>query len=414
VSAARDVFVIARRELLERVQSKWFLAMTLVMPIAIVGMIVVIALLTASGEGAKVDIIDRTGVLAQPLSQSLTALKWKPAIAAPDTQDQVEMDRIRTKQITGFLTVPANGLDGGKIAYRGENGSSQVVELTLREVVRQAVQDARGKRAGLSDETRAALFQRLEFDSLQTSGTSEATQGGAAFFIGYAIAYILLLVIVTYGVAVMRSVVQEKTSRVMELMVATVKPRSLMSGKILGVGSAGLIQIAIWLTMAALTLAYREQILGLFGKSGGGSTLPSITAGQVVLSLCYFIPGYFFYAALYASLGAMVSTDQEAQQVQTPVTLLLVAGITMVTAVSGDPRGMTSAIVTMLPFWSALLMPMRYFLGGATLGEVAISLGILVISTVLLARAAAKIYRVGVLMYGKRPSIRELFHWMRY
>jgi ABC-2 type transport system permease protein len=414
VSAGRDVFVIARRELLERIQSKWFLVMTVVMPLAMVAMIVVLALLTARGEGAKIEILDRTGVLAQPLADSLAALEWKPAVIAADTPEAVEMARIRTKQITGFLTIPADGLDGGTIVYRGENGSSQVVELTLREVVGQAVQDARGKRVGLSDAARAALFRRLEFDSLQTSGTGEATQGSAAFFVGYAIAYLLLLVIITYGVAVMRSVVQEKTSRVMELMVATVKPSSLMSGKILGVGTAGLIQIAIWLTMGALTLAYREQILGVFGRSGGGGGLPSIAADHILIALGYFILGYFFYAALYASLGAMVSTDQEAQQVQTPVTVLLVAGIAMVTAVSGDPRGVTSAIVTMLPFWSALLMPMRYFLGGATLGEVAISLAILALSTVLVARAAAKIYRVGVLMYGKRPSVRELIRWMRY
>lgn len=414
MSAARDVFVIARRELLERIQSKWFLVMTIVMPVAMVAMIVVLALLTARGEGAKVEILDRTGVLAQPVADALTALKWKPAVIAADTPDDVEMARIRTKQITGFLTIPADGLDGGKIVYRGENGSSQVVEFTLREVVRQVVHEARGKRVGLSDEARAALFRALDFVSLQTSGRGEATLGSAAFGIGYGIAYLLLLVIVTYGVAVMRSVVQEKTSRVMELMVATVKPRSLMSGKILGVGTAGLIQIAIWLTMGALTLAYRDQILGLFGKSGGGSGLPSLAADHVAIALCYFVLGYFFYAALYASLGAMVSTDQEAQQVQTPVTVLLVAGIAMVTAVSGDPRGVTSAVVTMLPFWSALLMPMRYFLGGATLGEVAISLGILAISTMLVARAAAKIYRVGVLMYGKRPTMRELIRWMRY
>src|SRR5262249_40668161 len=121
-----------------------------------------------------------------------------------------------------------------------------------------------------------------------------------------------------------------------------------------------------------------------------------------------------FYASMYAAVGAMVSTEQDAQQVQTPVMLLLMVGFASVTSVSGDPRGTTAAIVSNLPFWSPLLMPMRYVLGGATPVDVVISLVILAVSTVLIARAAAKIYRVGVLMYGKRPTLQELLRWLRY
>jgi len=222
------------------------------------------------------------------------------------------------------------------------------------------------------------------------------------------------MVITLYGVAVMRSVVQEKTSRVMELMVATVKPRSLMGGKILGVGAAGLVQIVVWLTMGAITLAYRDQILGVFGVTGKGPALPSMAFDVVAIVVVYFVLGFFFYAAMYAAVGAMVSSEQDTQQVQTPVTMLLVIGVLCLQLVSNDPRGTTSAIMTMVPLWSSILMPMRYVLGGATLGEVAISLTILIVSTVLIARAAAKIYRVGVLMYGKRPDLQELIRWLRY
>ena len=110
----------------------------------------------------------------------------------------------------------------------------------------------------------------------------------------------------------------------------------------------------------------------------------------------------------------MVSSEQDTQQVQMPVTMLLVIGVLCLQMVSNDPRGSTAAAMTMVPFWSSMLMPMRYVLGGASLGEVALSLGILLASTVLIARAAAKIYRVGVLMYGKRPTLRELVRWLRY
>jgi len=128
----------------------------------------------------------------------------------------------------------------------------------------------------------------------------------------------------------------------------------------------------------------------------------------------FFLLGYLFYSTIFAALGATVSSDQDSQQAQIPVTMLLVIGLVSMTAITGDPRGSTSQLLTMVPFWSPMLMPLRYLLGGATASEVAISIGILVVSAVIVARAAAKIYRVGILMYGKRPGLGELLRWLRY
>jgi ABC-2 type transport system permease protein len=259
------------------------------------------------------------------------------------------------------------------------------------------------------------LLGRVNFIAQLNTGAAKATSGLAAFFLGYILSFILYMVITLYGVAVMRSVVTEKTSRVMELMVAAVKPRALMGGKILGVGAAGLIQVTIWLAMGAITLKYRNEILGAFGvDTTSGPTLPPLELLEISVVLCYFVIGFFFYAAMYAAVGAMVSSEQETQQVQMPVTMLLVIGVLCFQVISNDPRGTPAQVMTMLPFWSPLLMPMRYVLGGASLGEVALSLGILLVSTGLVVRGAAKIYRVGVLMYGKRPSLRELIRWLRY
>jgi ABC-2 type transport system permease protein len=411
----RDMYVIARREFLERVRSKWFVVITLLGPIGMVAMVLVPALIAGQGaDGAKVEIVDRSGVIGPPLFDKLAQAKWQPAIVPAETPDRVEMDRIRDHKINGFVTIPADALGGGQILYRGDNASSQVVQVTLHQLVSQVVQAERGKLAGIPKDKLDAVLARANFDAQHTNGETEGASGLASFLIAYMLAFILYMVITLYGVGVMRSVVQEKTSRVMELMVATVKPRSLMAGKILGVGGAGLVQITVWLAMGAITLAYREQILGAFGATGAGPALPSIALGEVAIVLVYFILGFFFYASMYAAVGAMVSSEQDTQQVQMPVTMLLVIGILCLQMISNDPRGSASSIMTMVPFWSSMLMPMRYVLGGATLGEVAISLAILVASTVLIARAAAKIYRVGVLMYGKRPGVRELVRWLRY
>lgn len=411
----RDMFVIARREFLERVRSKWFAVITVLGPIGMVAMVLVPALIAGQGaDGAKVEIVDRSGVIGKPLFDKLAQARWKPAVVPAETPDRIEMDRIRDHKINGFVTIPADALGGGQILYRGDNASSQVVQVTLHQLVSQVVQAERGKLAGIPQDKLDAVLARPNFDAQHTNGETEGASGMASFLIAYMLAFILYMVITLYGVGVMRSVVQEKTSRVMELMVATVKPRSLMAGKILGVGGAGLVQITVWLAMGAITLAYREQILGAFGVTGAGPALPSIAFGEVAIVLVYFILGFFFYASIYAAVGAMVSSEQDTQQVQMPVTMLLVIGVLCLQMISNDPRGSASAIMTMVPFWSSMLMPMRYVLGGATLGEVAISIAILVVSTVLIARAAAKIYRVGVLMYGKRPGVRELIRWLRY
>ena len=164
----------------------------------------------------------------------------------------------------------------------------------------------------------------------------------------------------------------------------------------------------------AIRAAYREELIGLFGGKGGGGALPPLAFTDVAVVLVYFVLGFFFYSAMYAAVGAMVSSEQDTQQVQMPVTMLMVIGVLCLQVVSNAPRGTASTVMSNVPLWSPMLMPMRYVLGGASLGEVAISLAILVVSTVLVVRAAAKIYRVGVLMYGKRPGLRELWRWLRY
>lgn len=411
----RDTLIIARRELLERVMSKWFMVMTLIGPIGMVAMIVIPAMIARSStEGTRVEILDPGGALVVPLSGELEAERWRVTIAAPGATDAEEEEKIRRGVINGYVAIAPDALAGGPIVYRGDNASSQAVTGVLRTRVTKAVLGQRMAQAHLTPEQLALLGKEVSFSAEHTTGEKAASSGAGAFLVAYFLGFILYMVITVYGIGVMRSVVQEKSSRVMELMVAVVKPRSLMGGKILGVGAAGLLQIVVWLGIGAILLEYRGAVLGAFGISGGGKALPPLQAGEIAVILAFFVGGYFFYSAMYAALGAMVSSEQETQQVQLPVTMLLVIGLLCQQLVSNDPRGQAAQVMTLLPCWSPILMPMRYLLGGAGLGEVALSLAILAASTALVVRAAAKIYRVGVLMYGKRPSAAELLRWLRY
>jgi ABC-2 type transport system permease protein len=427
VSDLRAMLVVARRELLERVRSKWFVVMTLIGPIGMVAMIVVPALIGSGGAGTKVDILDNSGRIGTPLKLALESEQWIATIVDPATSDAVELEKLRGKHLNGYIRISSDALDRpapsdatentdkGAIVYTGDNASNATVKFTLEKTVQSTVSKLRALDERITDAQLARINARVSFASNQSNGETEGTSGMAAFAIAYILAFILYMVITLYGVAVMRSVVTEKTSRVMELMVAAVKPRSLMGGKILGVGAAGLIQIAVWLAMGAITLAYKDSILGWFGaKGGGGVELPPLAFGEIFVVIIYFILGFFFYSSMYAAVGAMVSSEQDTQQVQLPVTMLLVIGVVSLQVVSGAPRGTASTVMSNVPLWSPIMMPMRYVLGGATAGEVAISLAILVLSTALVVRAAAKIYRVGVLMYGKRPGLSELIRWLRY
>jgi ABC-2 type transport system permease protein len=414
----RETLVIAKREFLERVRTKWFVAMTILGPILMVALILIPALLAGRGaEGAHVDIIDQTGKLGPAL---VAAFKqgdehWKATVVDPAATDEQELARVRTKAINGFIRIPPDGLGKGQILYHGDNATNQSVGFTLKNTVTAVVFSERGAERGLTGEQLQQMLTPPDVRTFHTTGATAGESGGGTFALGYIIAFILYMVITLYGINVMRSVVTEKTSRVVELMVAATKPRSMMSGKILGVGGVGLAQVAVWFLFGGIALAYRVELLQALGAgANAASALPSLSALQFAVIIAYFILGYLFYSTLYAAIGATVSSEQDSQQAQMPVTMFLVIGMVSMTAITGDPRGSTSAIMTLVPMWSPMLMPLRYILGGATPAEVALSLGILAVTTVLIARAAAKIYRVGILMYGKRPGLGELVRWLRY
>jgi ABC-2 type transport system permease protein len=324
------------------------------------------------------------------------------------------MSHIAKKQTAGFLRVPKDALTGGEIVYRGDNATNQVVQIELRQLLNQVIVSQRlTDQLHQSQDQIAALLMPPHLTTLHTNGVSEAENGGAMFALGYIMSVLLYFVILLYGINVMRSVVTEKTSRVVELMVAATKPRSMMLGKILGVGGAGLAQISIWLIVGGVLLNYHEQLLGMFGVTAHGE-LPTLSGPAYFVIFTFFVLGFLFYSTLYAAIGAMVASEQDSQQAATPVTIMLVIAMLSMTAITGDPRGHTAEILTLVPFWSPMLMPLRYLLGGAAASDVALSLGILVVSIVVVSRFAAKIYRVGILMYGKRPSLGELLRWLRY
>lgn len=407
--------VIARRELIERVRTPWFVIVTILGPVLMIASVVVPALLASNVDtSARIAIVDHSKIVGPALVSKLAAVQWKAELVPTETTEAELLHRVRDDRIDGFLVIPAQAPRGGAVIYQGDNATNDRSMRMLGALVMQTELELRGLADGLSPARIDALLAPVDFQPRHTTGEAGGSSGVAALIVGYAVMFVLYIAIVLYAVNVLRSVVQEKTNRVVEIMIAAAKPRALMLGKILGVGAVGLLQISLWTAMAVVTMTFRGSILGVFGVEAAGWSVPPLAAVDIVVVLLYFLLGYFFYASIYAAVGAMVSSEQEAQQVQAPIAMLLVIPVVCVRLVSSNPRGGTAQLLTLIPFSSPVLMPMRWLLGGATLGDLLASLAILVVSTLIAARVAAKIYRVGILMYGKRPSLRELLRWLRY
>jgi len=235
--------------------------------------------------------------------------------------------------------------------------------------------------------------------------------GGQSFGVGFGMAIILFVAILMYGVNVMSSVVEEKSTRVVEVLVSSLRPFQLMVGKVVGAGAVGLVQLAVWLGSAKLLTGVRWRPADAAG--GMGFQFPSIPTATLLVFVVYFLLGYFLYAAIYAAVGAMSSTEAEARQAQVPVQLLMMIPYISFFALLNDPNSSLAVWMTLIPFWSPIAAPVRYGATRIPPVELAGSIALLVAAVLVVTWMAARIYRVGILMTGKRPNLKEIVRWVR-
>jgi ABC-2 type transport system permease protein len=270
------------------------------------------------------------------------------------------------------------------------------------------------RRAGVDAEV-ASRFGRnsssLRAERITTSGRGGS--GNVNIIFAMVVSLLLYTTILMYGQTMLRGVIEEKQTRVAEVVVSSIRPTTLLAGKVLGVGAVGLTQMLIWLACSWVMLHYRLAVLAAFGKSATPLPLPSITAPMLALLLLFFLLGYLLYSTLFAMVGAMVSTETEAQQAQLPVVLLLVASIIFLMPVLNAPDGRLAVTLGMLPVTSPIVMPLRMSAVDVPTWEVVLSLFALVAGCYLGVYVAARVYRTGLLLYGKRATMREIARWVR-
>jgi ABC-2 type transport system permease protein len=216
-----------------------------------------------------------------------------------------------------------------------------------------------------------------------------------------------------YGIITMRSVIEEKTTRTMEVLISSVRPFELLAGKILGVAAVAFTQFSIWMTTTALLFSY--GILASWGMTKNSPLAGvHVPVSLVLYAGVFFIGGYFMYASMFAAIGSACSNEQDAQQLQWLAMAPLVFCMIIYGVILNDPTSRTAVILSEIPFFAPVLMVLRISLQTPPAWQIALSLTLLILTTIAVMYASAKIYRIGVLMYGKRPSLVELVRWLRY
>jgi ABC-2 type transport system permease protein len=424
-----NAWLVIQREYIERIRSKAFIIMTLLMPVFMASTILIPALLSnmRSGVTRRIVLVANNRELAEAIKQQLiappittdTQLRSRKKSEAPrfaveistDTSD-AERDKLRHDvsdgKIDGFLWLTDSDLANRKVVFSAKDVTDFGESIELRNAVQSALVKRQLGQKGMSEPEIESVLKPIDLDSIRIEKGKEGASGVAVFLVSFTMVMLLYVNVLVYGFAVMRSIIEEKSSRILEVLLSSVTAKQLLAGKIIGVGAVGLTQVAIWLAIAGA--------FSLIGLSSTGSALANVhipVIGVVAFGV-YFVLGYFLYSTMYAALGSMVNSDQEAQQVQWPAMLPIIFAIVMATPVLQHPNSQLAFWASLFPFFTPILMFVRIMAETPPLWQILLSIVLMLLTTWGLLGLSSRIYRVGILMYGKRPTLPELRKWLRY
>jgi ABC-2 type transport system permease protein len=407
---------VLRREYLERVRSKLFVVSTLVGPLLVVGVTVVPGLLMQSqrGKPLRLAILDETGALGPAVAQSLARRRaaGEPRFEIVDAgpgDPQARRARLTAEvgagTLDGLVVLPEDAAGRSRAEYVAKNVSNVMDISMIDQAVEEALVGHRLRAAGLDGETVAAVTRKLDLRTVRLTSSGAREDRGGTFLLAVLLMLMLYSTVAMWGAAIMNGVIEEKANRVVEVIVSSVPPSSLFWGKLLGVGAAGLTQFAFWAACMALAGAYGAALVG--------ARLPEVTPLLTASFVLYFVLGYFLYGALYAAVGSAVNTQHEAQALAFPLMLPLILAVLVFGAVMGAPDSPMSVVLSLIPFFAPLLMFLRIAVLTPPAWQIALSVAILVASIALLTWLGGRVYRVGILMYGKRATLPEIVRWAR-
>jgi ABC-2 type transport system permease protein len=439
-----------RREYLERVKTKAFWISTLLVPVFLGAVMIIPAWLAARGGGDfTVGVLDFTGRFTEPVRVELgemlerqtsttaealeesgvvhgeqaeaigemteeSLLKLELVSLEPGSDPEAARERakqdVQNGRLDGLLVLPSTLPGEGQAEYVSPNVSTFQMLSVLERAVNNVMVADRLTSAGLDPEAVGELTRRVDLKTMKLGAKGQETHDqGQGFLVSYVFMMIIYMTVLMYGIYVMRGVLEEKSSHIVEVIISTVKPFELMLGKILGIGAVGLTQFLLWsLLMFAISAPGAAAAVGM-----GGLELPAVPAIQIVFFVVYFVLGFLLYGTLYAGIGAAFDTEQEAQNFQGVITMFLVVPLVLMMYILNQPDAPLSVALSLFPFFTPMLMFLRMTLTQVPAVQLAASVVIMGATILAAAWVVGKIYRVGILMHGSKPKLKDMWRWIR-
>ena len=411
---------IITREYLERVKRKSFIISTILMPVFMVLLMALPALIAifSTPEEKEIAVVDESGVIAKTLQNGDETKFVVTQATLADLTDN--------EDYYGVLVIGKDIVDNpSAVTLYTHSASSMQLENAIARQIKETVESIRLRRYNIENlsEILAAVnadvkLQTFRIDSDETSETSSTL----SYFIGIIMSFMLYMFILLYGQMVMTSIIEEKNNRVLEIVVSSVKPSYLMLGKIIGIGLVAITQILIWAIIimsftfwvmpslvAGIAGGADPEMMAALGLLGDGSYMLTL----FVYLILFLVGGYLFYSSIYAAIGSAVDNIQDASQLQTFAVLPIIIGMVLAPSVVGDPMSRFATWVSIIPFTSPMVMMARIPFD-IPVWQIITSLVLLYATFLFMIWLSAKIYRVGIFMYGKKPTIGELIRWARY
>lgn len=411
-------FVVARREYLERVRAKSFIIATLLGPLIMGAFMIGPSLLMSRqrGKPLRLSIVDASGVLKDDVEAALrdrksdgqTRFDLQPSPAEPvDTAQAALKQKVLAGDLDGYLFFPPDALALSRAEYYGKNVTNMMDLGLMDSVVKDTFVSRRLQDEGLAADRIKGLTRRPDVKRIRVTETGSREDRGGTFFLSMILLTMLYASLAMWGAAIMNGVIEEKTNRVVEIMVSAMPTTHLFLGKLAGTGAAGLTQFAIWGVFTGLISGFGGAM-----ASAQGFQMPEVSFLVLVFFVIYFVLGYFLYGSLYMAVGAAVNTPQEAQGLAFPVMMPLILGFVFFPVVLGSPDSVLSVTLSLIPFFAPLLMFLRMTAVTPPAWQIAASVILMIATIVGVNWIAARIYRVGILMYGKRPTFPEIMKWV--
>jgi len=417
---------IAKREYLARLRSKGFWISTIALPVMMAAWAVLPSLMVAKAKTSqKLAVVDRTHEVAGLLRETLDDLAKRTAgqvsfdleVVEPETDAAAQRaaldQRVLDEEIAAWVWIDPEMLAENRVEYHAQSVSNFITQQALTGALSVAVQQVRLVESGYDPEIVAELSSSIDLETVRISAEGSRAEGGlGGFALAFAVFMMLYITTLIYGQQVMLGVLEEKSSRVVEVILSTVDPLDLMAGKIVGIGLAGLTQLGIWFSLAAVLTA--PAVVAAMAFLPAGTELPTLPPILVLHFFLLFILGYFFYATFYAMIGSAFNNPQEAQQMASLAVIFVVLPWIFFLPILNDPDSTLAVVTSLIPIFTPFLMVLRIAVKMPPTWQILLGYFLTTALCGGMIWLCARIYRIGILMYGKKPSLRELWRWIRY